>query len=456
MLVAFAGAYQWTTVPFCAGVALLCTIERPEIGRGPARLLDSLLIACLAIMALQLIPLSPAVRGWISPAAAPFERAVSLDPDRTVLDQTRRPVSLDAVSTAWALALGTSYVALFWCARSVFNRGSVRLTARTVAWVGLGLTSLVAAQQATAPKLLYWIWRPVEKNATPYGPFLNRNGLACWFAMAIPLVFGYLVARSRSQENASRGFGDIDLLQLWLAGSALLMTGGLLASLSRAAIVGSVAGLALFVCLARMRVARTSRLAILVAALAGMSAVATLYVNVGVLATRMGEAFDAGVGGRQRIWRDTWHMTRDFWLAGVGAGAYEHGMLVYQEGSRFFFFNHAHDEYLQILVEGGVLLAAPAALVLILAARLIAGQLRTERSALFWIRAGAASAILAVAVQSVWDTQLRTPANAALFAVVAAIALHGQRSVRHGEHRSRTKAATALPDSRMQGRRGRN
>jgi putative inorganic carbon (HCO3(-)) transporter len=144
-------------------------------------------------------------------------------------------------------------------------------------------------------------------------------------------------------------------------------------------------------------------------------------------------------------------MTRDFWLAGVGAGAYEHGMLVYQEGSRFFFFNHAHDEYLQILVEGGVLLAAPAALVLILAARLIAGQLRTERSALFWIRAGAASAILAVAVQSVWDTQLRTPANAALFAVVAAIALHGPRSVRHGEHRSRTKAATATPDPGMRG-----
>jgi O-antigen ligase len=447
MLVAFAGAYQWTTVPFFFGVAVLCALERPAIGRGPAGPLDWLLIACLAVVALQLVPIPPSIRGWISPGAAPFERAISLNPDLITLDRTRRPVSLDAASTAWALALGTSAIALFWCARSVFNRGGVRATTRAIAWVGLALTAFVATQQATAPKLLYWVMRPVEKNATPYGPFLNRNGLACWFAMAIPLVVGYIVARSRSQANTVRDLADVDPMQLWLVGSACLMTGGLLASLSRAAIIGSVVGLALFVWLARTRVAQKRRLAVMVAALVAMATVATLYVNLGILATRMGEAFDAGVGGRARIWHDTWNMIKDFWFAGVGAGAFEHGMLKYQEGSRFFFFNHAHDEYLQILAEGGVLLAVPAALVLILSAKLIAALLRAERSALFWIRAGAASAIVAVAVQSIWDTQLRTPANTVLFAVVAAIALHSPRT-EHGEHRSRSVAGR--PYAKMQ------
>ena len=54
-------------------------------------------------------------------------------------------------------------------------------------------------------------------------------------------------------------------------------------------------------------------------------------------------------------------MASDFWLTGVGAGAFQRGMLVYQEGSRLFFFNHAHDEYLQLLAEGGLLVAVPAA-----------------------------------------------------------------------------------------------
>ena len=57
----------------------------------------------------------------------------------------------------------------------------------------------------------------------------------------------------------------------------------------------------------------------------------------------------------------------------------------------------------------------------------MASHLRADGSAIFWIRAGAIAAIVAAAVQSVWDTALRTPANGVLFAVVAAVALHDPR-----------------------------
>jgi len=58
----------------------------------------------------------------------------------------------------------------------------------------------------------------------------------------------------------------------------------------------------------------------------------------------------------------------------------------------------------------------------------IASHLRGEPSVFFWIRAGAAAAIVAAAVQSIWDTALRMPANGVLFAVIAAIALRDRRS----------------------------
>ena len=43
---------------------------------------------------------------------------------------------------------------------------------------------------------------------------------------------------------------------------------------------------------------------------------------------------------------------------------------------------------------------------------------------MFWMRAGAVSGLAAVAVQSVWEVGLRMPANAVLFAIVAAVATY--------------------------------
>ena len=69
--------------------------------------------------------------------------------------------------------------------------------------------------------------------------------------MAVPLVIGYAVARHRSEPRTSLGIAAraeaIDSTQLWLAGSACLMMGGLFGSMSRAGIFGTAVGLFAFV-----------------------------------------------------------------------------------------------------------------------------------------------------------------------------------------------------------------
>ena len=60
-------------------------------------------------------------------------------------------------------------------------------------------------------------------------------------------------------------------------------------------------------------------------------------------------------------------------------------------------------------------------------ARATREQLSAEASGAYWIRAGAACGLMAVALQSVWETGLVMPANAALAAVVAAIASYERR-----------------------------
>lgn len=416
-------------MPFCAGVALLLAVERPAIGRGSGALLDWALIACLAMVAAQLIPLSAATRDRLSPAAFTVDSAVRVDAPPAV--RPSQALSIDVESTAWAFALAAGYIGLFWCGRSIFSRGGVRTTTRGIAWLGLTLTALVAVQRATSPKMLYGYWRPLTPNATPYGPFVNRNSLATWLAMALPLVIGYAMARYRSQRSAQGvggAFDTLDSSQIWLGGAAVFMAGGLLGSLSRAGMIGGAIGLITFLALSRSRVARTRGVVLMAVALAALLVAASVFGNFGALAQRMQETTEQGAWGRSVIWHDTWRMASDFWLTGVGAGAYQQGMLVYQEGSRLFFFNQAHDEYLQLIAEGGLLLAIPASLAVLAAAVQMAGRLRADRTAIFWVRVGAISGIVAAAVHGIWDTGLRTPANGALFAVIAAIALHQPRA----------------------------
>jgi O-antigen ligase len=427
-------------------VLLLLAVVRPPVGQGPWRLLDGALLLCLIAVAAQLIPLQASVRERLSPQGFAVDRVVALDAEPAI--HPPHPLSVDAESTGWALALGAVYIGLFWCARGTFSRGGLRSTIRGVAFLGMALTALVAVQRATSPTLLYWTWKPISVGASPFGPFVNRNGLATWLAMAAPLVIGYAMTRHQLAHRSDGGAipgESIDPTQLWLGAAAILMTGGLLASMSRAGILGLATGLTAFVLLSRKRIRGGGSLAWMIAGLVALVVMASAYANLGRLAMRLQETTEQGAWGRPAIWRDTWRMASDFWLTGVGAGAFQRGMLAYQEGSRLFFFNHAHDEYLQLLAEGGVLLVVPAAAALLAAVVLMARRLGADHTAMFWVRAGAISGLVAVAVQSIWDTGLRMPANGTLFAVIAAIALHEPRSGpdRSGSGTARVRGASA-------------
>ena len=68
-----------------------------------------------------------------------------------------------------------------------------------------------------------------------------------------------------------------------------------------------------------------------------------------------------------------------------------------------------------------MLLVALAAVAFI---RLFRMRLAEDVSSSVWLRIGGGTAILAVAVQGIWETGLRIPANGLLFALAAAVAVH--------------------------------
>ncbi len=127
---------------------------------------------------------------------------------------------------------------------------------------------------------------------------------------------------------------------------------------------------------------------------------------------------------RMNIWRATAEVVRDFWLTGSGAGTIETVMLVYQRTPSLFRINSAHNHYLQVAAEGGLLLVIPVAVAIVLFVRESRTALERDESGMYFLRAGALSGLFGVAVQSVWETGLTTPANAVLAALAAAIVVH--------------------------------
>ena len=89
------------------------------------------------------------------------------------------------------------------------------------------------------------------------------------------------------------------------------------------------------------------------------------------------------------------------------------------------FFRTPHSDYLQALCDGGVLVGLPLLATLgVLAVRVARGAPNPLNSRSFdkWTRYGAAVGLTAVACQELVDFGLQTPANAVLFAVLAAYA----------------------------------
>jgi O-antigen ligase len=415
-LLAFGGRETWTLVPLFAALLFALAIARPSLAHPPLMILDVALALALLGGAAQLMPLPAGWRDVLSPHTAIVERALRVGAAWSPLDPVTGPLSINPTQTAIGLLTAVAAVLLFWIARAPMESGELRGTAARVAWIGFAVSLAAILQRATSPKLMYWIWSvPGDK---PFGPFINRNHMATWLIMAIPLAVGCLMMRVRSRVGEHGGrvafvrvVGDSTVL--WLSGAAGLMLAALLVSLSRSGVMGLAAGAVVggAIGLPRLRAAERHWLWLLPV---GAVVVATFYASPGALLDRFARSRTLGAGGRVEIWRQTLPIIRDFPATGAGIGTYEQAMLVYQEGNRQFFFNQAHNQYLQLAAEGGLLVCVPAFVATLVFVALVLSRIRRDRSEAFW-------------TQSIWETGLRMPANAVLFGLMAAISVSEPR-----------------------------
>lgn len=426
-LAAFGGTYRWSTFPILLASAGFYWASRTKpLARSDSRL-DRSLVAILAAIALQLIPLPPAALQTLSPYAERVRMTLRLDaPLRAPTEWW--PLTVDSTATWYALATWAAAIFTFWGARRTFTAGGGRALCRAIGWMGVVICLAGIIQRASAPGLLYGFWDPQTRNASPFGPYIDRNLFAGWLVLAIPLVVGYLAAHIRVHVIAvARGPAQYSSLIMssgaaTIMVSVVIMTLTLVLTLSRSGMVATAAaGMTGWWLANRRGVRDTPFIAGFVLLAALVIAVGLTYGNPIEVIGRFKSTLDPTPRSRMTIWRETLPIIRDFWLTGTGAGAYGRAMLVYQQSDPRFFINFAHNQYLQLAAEGGVLLTIPVVAAAMSFARIAWRSLKSDTSEAYWLRVGAGAAIVGSLVQGIWDWPVQMPGNALLVAAAAAL-----------------------------------
>jgi len=442
---AFGAEYAWAYAPLlvaCTTVGVLGLVA-PVSGRPVPRSIAAALGVVLVAGTLQIVPLPQGVLASISPArhAQDYEALFATampQPEATAETERSRTLSVRASRTVLGLVFLAAFSVFFLgCVRALNIVGAIGI-ARGLIALGLVVALVGIIQRSSASTLVYGFWYP-PKNMVPFAPFINPNHFAGWMVMALSLSVGYLCGGvAHGMRHVKAGWrnrvlwlSSRDASQLVLAGFVVtVMALALVLSLSRSGITCLALALCVSSWWAVRRQATGARRVLVPASLALVLVVAVGWGGVDAVGQRFSTATWSNVGGRLPIWQDTTRIIRDFPLTGTGLNTYGIAMLGYQTYLPDRRWIEAHNDYLQLVAEGGVLLGLPIIAAIFFLVREVRRRFRegADDTTTYWVRAGAVTGLMGIALQELVDFSLQMPGNVALFAVLAAIAVHRPRS----------------------------
>jgi len=425
-----AGArYPWAYWPLAAMAALIgmwALAKTDALGSPTVRLLSAVLVLGGIAISLQIVPLDYDMFLKVQPAGDKFLRTYQLTYGFT--HSAQHALSIDPGATVVALGLYVAFALLLAGLTSA-------LPWMPVDWLLARLMTLGLIVALVGSVL------PVAIGAWPFDP----NHLAGWMVMEVPLAVAYAVwilegvqwPRLTSGRAWTRWTRTPDARRVVLiAFSILTMIASVIVTGSRSGMWSLAVAVIVFgVCTTQRKVSTRVRGAAALALIALIGA-AIFWASTSETIARFSLA--SADAPSLAAWRDTRRIIADFPWFGSGLGTYGIAMLVYQTGERTAIFMQAHNDYLQLWAEGGVLISVAALLIVLVIVTRIVRRFRDGDSdpLRYWARAGAVAGLAGIATQSVVDYSLQRPGITALLVVLLALAMH--RSLpRTGAHANR-------------------
>ncbi|MFQ3583274.1 MAG: O-antigen ligase family protein [Chloracidobacterium sp.] len=329
--------------------------------------------------------------------------------------------TIDAFYTRQAAVHLTALVCLFLFSCNVFasEKVGIYLARVLIAWGAV--FALYAVMQHFIGQGSYAAFRKL--TATPFGTFVNRNHYAGMIEMLAPLAVALAAQRRRGADD--------DVRWLYVV-AAILMLLSLGICASRGGWIAGAVGVVMTMALVarqqrRFRQAATGSLLLIpLGVVVGIS-----WMGVDPLVSRLRAPGDlpatADQVARNVIWKNTLTLIRERPLGGSGLGTFQIAYTKVDTSNGVNRVEQAHNDYLQLLAETGLLGFALGMAWLGWffgrARRALHGG-RHGQQDLEWqlVRIGAISGCAASLVHGFFDFNWQIPANAAYFVVLAALA----------------------------------
>jgi len=401
------GARPWADFLLCGLIFLLAFFWLLQYARGKLVLAPAFKAACPAMMILLFVQL------WVFVQTLP-------SPLQTT----------DIHITQTYLIRGLAYTATFALVLLlVINKQRMRQLGYAIVLSGV--------LQATYGSFMYlsgleygFFFEKTTGRGVATGTFVNRNHLAGYLEMALAVGVGLLLAelakgkalnwRDFYRRSIQTLIGPKLRLRLYLAIMviALVLTRSRMGNTAffSSLIIAGMVGLYLQQRLTRNAIILFVSLllvdALIVGNWFGIDKVAKRIANTAMVSEQRDESNIYSLA-----------MARDHWLTGTGAGSFKSNFPAYRGADINQSHFYAHNDYLQFVIEFGMIGALPLASLVLLSLYLALLAQRKRRSSLIkGVGFAASMGILALGIHSAVDFNLQIPSNGMLFVILLAMA----------------------------------
>lgn len=395
------------------------------------RALRSALAAVAVWGLIGLVQIVPLPLGWSAPPAAQARR--DLAPLLPEVAAAAAPWSISPTDTVGAVVLLVSYTLLGIAAAVAFDRRRHLRTAAIVIAAGASFQALYGAAEYLSGRQHIFGWAKKFYLDEATGTFINRNHFAGYLAMALPLALALALP---ARVDSGGGLGWRKRLLAWAgasrAGAVLAVFAvasiwlGIALSYSRTGLAAAVLAAACFLLTSHL----TRHKLVLAFLLLAIPIAALTFLEIRAPGERFTAlAADSGAAsGRAVVWRTTAQLVARQPLLGYGLGTFETAYEPQRSARAPGRYDHAHNDWLELLCDGGVLALGAGIVLALVSIRWLRATMREIPSVGLGLRAAAGAGVLAISFHSLADFCLRIPANAVLLAVLLGLQVPRDRA----------------------------
>jgi len=296
------------------------------------------------------------------------------------------------------------------------------------------------------------------------GTYANRDHLAGMLEMALPITLALLMANIQRGTKAPRKHHHKGLRQriaqrllhdfkpnhaALLAAASIAILLGLIFTRSRTGLALGMLSILLSALLFSRRMG-ADRAASMVSILSVIGLALAIEIGLAPVLQRFTDQSIAD-DGRWAIFSGTLDGIGEFFPIGSGMGTFPDIYRRFQPGDISMFVNHAHNDYLEWLFEGGLIAAVLVLVFLVCYIRRWPQVLKEGRWSHFhFIQLATGISLLLLGLHGFVDFNLHIPANAIYFAFLAGVFFHREEIAAHETHKARKAETPRMPQPQPQ------